>query len=120
MEIISWLAIGALAVWLVYKVIGPAKGISSVTPDEVKPMLKTKDKQFIDVRTWGEYRMNGLKAFKNIPLNELPKRLDELDSGKETVVICQSGARSNRACVILKKNGFSQVTNIRGGMGAWR
>ncbi|WP_088008917.1 rhodanese-like domain-containing protein [Indiicoccus explosivorum] len=120
MEILSWVMIGALAVWLIYKMIGPAKGMPSVTTDEVKPMLKTKGIQFIDVRTPGEYRANGLKAFKNIPLNELPRRLDELDRDKETYIICQSGARSSRACAILKKNGFSQVTNIRGGMGTWR
>lgn len=120
MGIVSWLIIGAVAVWLVFKFSGPAKGVTSIPADEVKPMLKTKDKQFIDVRTPGEYRANGLKAFKNIPLNELPKRLGELDRDKEIYIICQSGARSSRACSILKKNGFSQVTNIRGGMGSWR
>ncbi|MCX8046573.1 MAG: rhodanese-like domain-containing protein, partial [Anoxybacillus gonensis] len=38
---------------------------------------------------------------------------------KETIVICQSGMRSNQAAKILVKNGFKRVVNVRGGMNAW-
>ncbi len=86
---------------------------------EVKPLIKDKKKQFIDVRTPGEYKSRNVKEFKNIPLNDLTKRIGELDKDKETYVICQSGMRSSRAAGVLKKQGFTNVTNIKGGMSAW-
>ncbi|NRK74194.1 rhodanese-like domain-containing protein, partial [Salmonella enterica subsp. enterica serovar Typhi] len=44
----------------------------------------------------------------------------ELSKDKEVVVICQSGMRSQNATKILKKLGFTNVTNVKGGMSAWR
>ena len=98
----------------------PTKGVEHITPDELKEKLKqAKDRQFIDVRTPAEYRARNIRQFKNIPLHDLSKRLDELDRDKETIVICQSGMRSNQAAKILVKNGFKHVVNVRGGMNAW-
>lgn len=118
----TWLMIliGAVIVFIGYRAISPAKGVKSISTDALKPELKKKDKQFIDVRTPGEFKANRIKEFKNIPLNELPGRIGELDAGKETYVICQSGMRSSKAASILKKNGFNQVVNVRGGMGSYR
>ncbi|KHF28653.1 putative adenylyltransferase/sulfurtransferase MoeZ [Anoxybacillus sp. BCO1] len=98
----------------------PTKGVEHITPDELKSKLKeTKNRQFIDVRTPAEYRARNIRQFKNIPLHELSAKLNELDREKETIVICQSGMRSNQAAKILVKNGFKRVFNVRGGMNAW-
>ncbi|KIQ95749.1 putative adenylyltransferase/sulfurtransferase MoeZ [Anoxybacillus thermarum] len=98
----------------------PTKGVEHITPDELKSKLKeTKNRQFIDVRTPAEYRARNIRQFKNIPLHELSAKLNELDREKETIVICQSGMRSNQAAKILVKNGFKRVVNVRGGMNAW-
>ncbi|TAA73427.1 rhodanese-like domain-containing protein [Planococcus salinarum] len=118
----TWLMIliGAVIVFIGYRAMSGAKGVKSVSTDELKPELKKKGKQFIDVRTPAEYKANRIKEFKNIPLNELPGRTSELDANKETYVICQSGMRSSKAAGILKKKGFDQVINVRGGMGSYR
>lgn len=91
-----------------------------MSTEELKAELGKKDKQYVDVRTPAEFKANNIKGFKNIPLNDLPKRLGELSKGKETLVICQSGMRSSRASQLLKKNGFTNVVNIRGGMSSYR
>jgi adenylyltransferase/sulfurtransferase len=49
----------------------------------------------------------------------LPDRTDELDQGKEIVVMCRSGARSANACTLLEKKGFKNVSNLVGGVNAW-
>ena len=118
----TWLMIliGAVIIFIGYRAVSPAKGVKSVSTGELKPELKKKGKQFIDVRTPGEFKSNRIKEFKNIPLNELPARTGELDASKETYVICQSGMRSSKAAGILKKKGFDQVINVRGGMGSYR
>lgn len=118
----NWLMIliGATIFFIGYRIVSTAKGVKSISGDELKPELKKKGKQFIDVRTPAEYSANRIKEFKNIPLNELPARMNELDADKETYVICQSGMRSSKAAALLKKKGFDQVINVRGGMGSYR
>ena len=98
----------------------PTKGIKQISTDELKRELTDKNKQFIDVRTPGEYKANHIRQFKNIPMNQLSGKTDTLSKDQEVVVICQSGMRSSQAGKLLKKSGFTKVTNVRGGMSAWR
>lgn len=120
MDIWLMILIGAVIVFIGYRATAPSKGTKSISADQLKPELKNKGKQFIDVRTPAEYKANRIKEFKNIPLNELPARIGELDKEKETYLICQSGMRSSRAAALLTKNGFEKVINVRGGMGSYR
>ncbi|MES5953503.1 rhodanese-like domain-containing protein [Bacillus fungorum] len=94
----------------------PVKGIQNISGKELKNIAGKKGKQFIDVRTVGEYRGNHMKGFQNIPLNELASRANQLDKNKEVIVICQSGMRSKQAAKVLKKLGFQHVINVSGGM----
>lgn len=99
----------------------PAKGVQQIDASELKQLLKKKkDYEFIDVRTPFEFNSNKIKGFKNIPLQQLKQRLDELEQEKHIVVLCQSGMRSNRAAKILKKRGFPNVINVRGGIVTYR
>jgi rhodanese-related sulfurtransferase len=108
-------------VWFLYQRFVPAKGIKNINVTELKAELNNKgSKQFIDVRTPNEYRGNHIKDFKNIPLSEFGKRTQELSKDKEVVVICQSGMRSSNASKALKKLGFKEITNVKGGMNSWR
>jgi|SRR5690606_909126 len=94
----------------------PVKGVNTISTAQLKTMLNDKDKVFVDVRTPAEYKARNVKQFKNIPLGS---DLSKLPKGKEIVVICQSGMRSKQACNQLKKLGYEQVTNVRGGMSAY-
>ncbi|MFS0763500.1 rhodanese-like domain-containing protein [Peribacillus sp. 1P06PB] len=115
------LIILSFIVWFLYQRFVPAKGIKNINAADLKALLNNKgNKQFIDVRTSNEYRGNHIKDFKNIPLSELGKRTQELSKDKEVVVICQSGMRSSNASKVLKKLGFNEVTNVKGGMSSWR
>ncbi|MCA1030741.1 rhodanese-like domain-containing protein [Bacillus timonensis] len=97
----------------------PTKGVKNITTAQLKDELKDKNKQFVDVRTVGEFKGNHIRGFKNIPLHQLSQKANELSKDKEVIVICQSGMRSNKASKVLKKQGFKQVTNVKGGMSAW-
>ncbi len=68
----------------------------------------------LDTRTAAEYRRGHLDDFKNIPVDELRERLDEIEQGKPVYVICQSGLRSYIASRILAGNGFDTY-NFSGG-----
>jgi rhodanese-related sulfurtransferase len=118
MEYINYLFIALLLFLLVNRFI-PTKGVRNITTTELKNELNEKNKQFVDVRTPGEYKGNHIKGFKNIPLHQLAEKATDLSKDKEVVVICQSGMRSQKASKQLKKLGFSKVTNVKGGMSAW-
>ena len=68
----------------------------------------------LDTRTVGEYSRGHIEGFKNIPVDELRERLDEVEKGKPVYVICQSGLRSYIASRILEGNGYTAY-NFAGG-----
>ncbi|MBQ4816306.1 rhodanese-like domain-containing protein [Bacillus pumilus] len=97
----------------------PVRGVKQMDAVHMKKKLKSKGQQLIDVRSPSEFQTNHIKGFQNIPLSHLKKRASQLSKDKEVYVICQSGMRSMQAAKILKKQGFTQITNIKGGMNAW-
>lgn len=105
--------------WFMLSRFLPVKGVKNISTKELKGELKKKNTLFLDVRTPGEFRGNHIHEFRNIPLNELPKRANSLDKEKEVIVICQSGMRSKKAAKILKKLGFKNIINVSGGMNSW-
>lgn len=98
----------------------PTKGVRQISTAQLKNELNDKHMQYIDVRTPSEFKTNHIRGFKNIPLHQLANKMSELSIEKEVIVICQSGMRSNKASKLLKKQGFKKVTNVKGGMSAWR
>lgn len=115
----TWLIILLVVGFIAWRMM-PPRGVRSISTASLKPMLKDKTKQLIDVRTEGEYKQRHIKEFKNMPLNLLPGELSKLDKTKETIVICQSGMRSMQAAKVLKRAGFTNIINVSGGMSAWR
>ena len=94
-------------------------GIPEITPTELKARLDRGDDLFIlDVREPHEYQICNLKGHL-IPLGELPKRANELDSSREIVAHCRSGKRSADAVKFLQQAGFRKIWNLKGGILAW-
>jgi adenylyltransferase/sulfurtransferase len=94
-------------------------GVPEITVEELKQRLDAKDDLFIlDVREPHEYKICNLNGHL-IPLAEIPKRVQELDPGKEMVVHCRSGVRSAKAVAFLRQAGFTNVKNLKGGILAW-
>ena len=72
----------------------------------------------IDVREPHEWDISRLDFARLIPKGELPEQLNTLDTTKDYVVYCKSGARSLEATQLMKAAGF-RVKNLRGGINAW-
>ena len=77
------------------------------------------DLQVVDVRNPGEVDGGTIPNAVDIPVGQLPARLGELDPAKPTVVYCAGGYRSSVAASLLRHNGFTDVSDILGGYGAW-
>lgn len=90
-----------------------------IKPRELISRLKEgKAPVILDVRESYEWQEGHIPGARHIPLGELPDRLNELNAGQETVVVCWSGGRSSRACDFLASAGY-RVTNLKGGMSSW-
>jgi adenylyltransferase/sulfurtransferase len=91
-----------------------------IDPVEVKAKIDRGDPfVLIDVREPHEYQICRIPYAKLIPLGDLPKRVNELDSADEIVAHCKSGMRSAKAVDFLKQAGFRKVRNMKGGILAW-
>ncbi|MGH1493163.1 MAG: rhodanese-like domain-containing protein [Acidimicrobiales bacterium] len=74
------------------------------------------DGQLIDVREPHEVAGGTLPGAVNIPLGELPTRVDELDRNRRVVLLCKVGGRSAHAAEYLTSLGFDDVVNLAGGI----
>ncbi len=76
----------------------------------------------LDVRTPVEFKSETghVKGAILIPVQELERRLKELEPNKDKTIIaiCRSGNRSARATKLLNENGY-KAFNLEGGMLKW-
>lgn len=109
--------VGLYVLLVVVKMMKSGK-VNSITAAELDVMLKDKStkRQFVDVRTNGEFSNQKIKGFKNIPVDALYKRNKELDPQMPVVLMCASGSRSLRAANMLMKLGFSDISHLKGGL----
>jgi len=93
--------------------------VPEISPRELKARLDRGDDLFVlDVREPHEYQICNLGGHL-IPLGELSRRVNELDSSREIVAHCRSGKRSAEAVEFLRSAGFRKVLNLKGGILAW-
>jgi rhodanese-related sulfurtransferase len=77
--------------------------------------------QIVDVRGAGELEAEGaVPGGRHVPLAQLLDRMGELDPAAPTVVTCASGYRSSIAASVLRASGFADVSDLLGGLGAWK
>jgi adenylyltransferase/sulfurtransferase len=94
-------------------------GVPEIQVEELKRRQDAGEDIFVlDVREPHEYQICNIGGHL-IPLGDLPKRIHELDSSREIVAHCRSGARSAKAVNFLRQAGFRKVHNLAGGILAW-
>jgi molybdopterin/thiamine biosynthesis adenylyltransferase/rhodanese-related sulfurtransferase len=93
--------------------------IPTISVEELKQRRDAGEDIFVlDVREPHEYQICNLNGHL-IPLNDLPKRVGELDRNREIVAHCRSGMRSAKAVEFLQQSGFTNARNLSGGILAW-
>jgi len=98
-----------------------AAPIQRITATELARALEEPgtDLRVLDVRTPQERAIARFPAALELPLDELPGRLDELRRDQGWVISCHKGARAERACALLQDSGFERVQVLDGGIDAW-
>jgi rhodanese-related sulfurtransferase len=85
-----------------------------VTPEQARAEL-AKGARLLDVREPGEVALASVGGV-NIPMGEIPARVQELDPDEHILVLCHRGVRSLNVTVWLRQQGFENVQSIRGGI----
>jgi rhodanese-related sulfurtransferase len=73
----------------------------------------------LDVREPWEFEKCSIADSLPIAMNTIPARMQELDPEAEIVCICHHGARSMQVAAFLERQGFTNVSNLTGGIHAW-
>ena len=73
----------------------------------------------LDVREADEVATCAIAGSRHIPMRQVPENLAELPRDRLILVQCHHGGRSLRVTQYLRANGFTQVTNVAGGIDAW-
>ncbi len=114
-----FLALAVILGLLAYNLIVGSRG--SLDPLQATEMINHRDALVIDVRPAADFTKGHIINALNIPINGFKNQLGTLTKhkGKPIIVNCRSGSQSAMACNHLRKAGFEEVFNLRGGIMAW-
>jgi hydroxyacylglutathione hydrolase len=113
-NVAGWLDGGILA-W--FKAGFESIELPQIDPDSLREEIPAVT--VIDVRGPGEYAGGHVPGARNVPLNQLSRRIAEIDRVPRLAVICAGGYRSSAAASFLARHGFSGISNVTGGTSAW-
>jgi rhodanese-related sulfurtransferase len=116
------LALGSAIMLLMPMFRKSAGGVPSLTSAEAVTLINRNNATVLDVRDEAEFANGHIADAIHIPVADLESRIAELKKykTKPLLVNCQRGARSAKACEILRKAEFTQVHNLHGGLDAWQ
>jgi hydroxyacylglutathione hydrolase len=93
--------------------------IDERTPEAARVMIDTVRPFVLDVRRKTEFEEGHIDGATNIAHTRLLSRLAEVPRDRPVLVNCRSGARSARACSLLRRHGYD-CTNVAGGFLGWQ
>jgi glyoxylase-like metal-dependent hydrolase (beta-lactamase superfamily II) len=82
-------------------------------------MASSQPPLVLDVRAPGEHASKSIAGSVLMPLNTLPEHIRELPPGRALLVHCAGGYRSSLAVSLLQRGGFTNVSELAGGLAAW-
>ena len=121
----NWMLIAvalASAGMLAWPVISSGARPGSLTASGAVQLINREKAVVVDVCEASEYAAGHVAGARHAPLGELEQKLPGMVKNKAlpVILVCASGARSNRAVAIAKKLGYEQAQSLAGGMRAWR
>ena len=123
---LNWHLFAALVVistLIVVDTLRRSGGSNQVSAVQLPQLINHEGAIVVDVCESAEFNKGHIPAAINIPMGEFKDNLKRLnkyrDKKKPIVLTCQSGTRAGRAAGILRKNEFSNVYTLTGGIAAW-
>jgi rhodanese-related sulfurtransferase len=113
-------ALGSATMLFLPQIKGAAGGTLSVAG--AVQLINREKAVIIDVSDAEEFALGHINNAKNVPFAQLEDKLASQVKNKELplILVCTSGARSNRAVSVAKKLGFANVQALAGGLKSWK
>jgi phage shock protein E len=95
----------------------------NINPKEFNTQIAQKGKKIIlDVRTDAEVAQGIIEGAQQIDFNkgDFEAKIVNLDKNTPIYLYCAAGGRSGKAAKIMEQKGFKNVTNLSGGINAWK
>ena len=110
---------GAMLLW---PLVRRTTGGPWVSTTQATHLINREEALVVDVREPNEFAAGHVLGAKNLPLARLDASGADLAKRKErpVIVYCDGGERSAKALAALKKQGFTRVANLSGGIAAWQ
>ena len=115
--------VGAFVVLLVLFIRNETqRGGSSVSAQQLVGLVNREGAVVLDLRDQKEYETGHSVDSVNIPYASLESRLSELEKYKDKPIVlaCKMGQHAGSAGTALRKNGFTNVSRLSGGIAEWR
>jgi rhodanese-related sulfurtransferase len=108
---------GAMLLWPLFR---RTAGGPWVNTAEATHLINREDAMVLDVRDPGEYGAGHILGARNVPLSRLNDAEVTKRKDRPMIVYDEGGERSGKAIAALKKQGFTRVVNLTGGLRAWQ
>jgi rhodanese-related sulfurtransferase len=98
------------------------RGFAAMIPAAAVQLINQKGAQILDVRDAPSFNKGHVANAHNTPLEQLVKNSAsvKLAKDKPVLVACENGQSANRAAVLLKTAGYTDLYTLKGGIAAWR
>lgn len=90
-----------------------------MSASELAAHLQTSSALLLDVREPWEFDICHIDGSINLPMGQVPQRLQDLQQADEIVVICHHGVRSLQVIQFLQQQTPANLINLDGGVDAW-
>ena len=91
----------------------------SMSAPQLAAHLESASPLLLDVREPWEFDTCHIDGSINVPMGQVPQRIDELHDADEIIVICHHGVRSQQVIWYLQQHEFDDLVNLDGGVDAW-
>ena len=90
-----------------------------MSAEQLATHLQNSDPLLLDVREPWEFDICHIEGSINMPMAQVPQRLEELPANDEIIVICHHGVRSQQVIWFLQQQAYDKLFNLDGGVDAW-
>jgi rhodanese-related sulfurtransferase len=113
--------VAVAGIWAGFELRYTFNGVPKLSPTQATLLINRQEAMIVDVRDNSNFAKGHLQGAINIPIVDLPQGNGRLDKNKdkEILIVCQQGMQSGQAAATLKKQGFTKISILKGGVQAW-
>ncbi len=116
----AWTIVAVLLLSIHFRLV--AQGPQSIGSQMLTHYVNREEGVVVDVRGQADFNKGHIQGALNIPLSKIKDSVKELEKykNKPMIMVCANGIQVASACQTLKKEGFSKLHKLSGGMTSWQ